>query len=94
MSNERYKLEYLEYEAYYVDTKQEYIDEDEPDLKFDGLVTMTNKQVVDLSNKQDKKNLWLLKVIFALGNYAENNDYERINTAVNKVKKSILDETL
>lgn len=61
----RFKLAFLEYEIYFIDTEQEYIDEAELNFEVDGCKTMSNEQVVNLlnENEQLKKELDLFKPI-------------------------------
>lgn len=62
------------------------------------------EDVVDLLNKMDtncnqlknenehlkQKNMYFLKIMFALKNYIENEDYERIEKVVDKIKKEVV----
>lgn len=53
--NKRFLVKYLEYEAYYVDTKKEYVDTDYY-LELDGYQTMSDEQVVECLNKFFEEN--------------------------------------
>lgn len=50
----RFLVKYLEYEAYYIDTKQEYVDEAELRFELDGYKTMSDEQVVSLLNENEQ----------------------------------------
>ena len=59
MTEKRFVVEYLEYEPYYIDKEQEYIDTDEKELKFNDLITMSDKQVVECLNHLHEENMCL-----------------------------------
>lgn len=59
-SEKRFTVEYIEYEPYYIDKEQEYVDVDEAELKFNDLMTMSDKQVVKCLNKLYEDNQDLL----------------------------------
>ena len=44
----------LEYEAYFIDSQQEYVDEDEPNFKIDGERTLSDSQILDLLNENEQ----------------------------------------
>ena len=48
--------------------------------------------LLDENEKLKKEKQYFLKVIFAMGNYAEKGDYERIINARDKVKQRILND--
>lgn len=50
----------------------------------------TNKEIIDELNKLNSERRYFLKVIFAIGNYVENGDYERIDKAIEGVKRRTL----
>ena len=52
--NKRFKMKKLEYESYFIDSQQEYVDEDEPNFKIDGEKTMSDSQILDLLNKNEQ----------------------------------------
>lgn len=54
MTEKRYLLKLLEYEPYYIDTKQEYVDEAELRFELDGYKTMSDEQVVSLLNENEQ----------------------------------------
>ena len=54
MTEKRYLLKWLEYETYYIDTKQEYVDEAELRFELDGYKTMSDEQVVSLLNENEQ----------------------------------------
>ena len=54
MTEKRYLLKWLEYEPYYIDTKQEYVDEAELRFELDGYKTMSDEQVVTLLNENEQ----------------------------------------
>lgn len=49
-------------------------------------------KIVQRLNEQNEEKMYFLKVIFAMGNYAEKGDYERIINARDKVKQRILND--
>lgn len=53
MSEKRFKMKKLEYEDYFIDSQQEYVDEDEPDFEIDGEKTMSDSQILDLLNENE-----------------------------------------
>ena len=65
MTEKRFKMKKLEYESYFIDSQQEYVDEDEPNFKIDGEKTMSDSQILDLlnENEQLKKELESFKPI-------------------------------
>ena len=52
--NKRFKMKKLEYESYFIDSQQEYVDEDEPNFKIDGEKTMSDSQILDLLNENEQ----------------------------------------
>ena len=52
--NKRFKMKKLEFESYFIDSQQEYVDEDEPKLKIDGERTMSDSQILDLLNENEQ----------------------------------------
>lgn len=55
MTEKRYLLKkWLGYEPYYIDTKQEYVDEAELRFELDGYKTMSDEQVVTLLNENEQ----------------------------------------
>ena len=40
MSEKRFKMKKLEYEVYFIDSQQEYVDEDEPNFEIGGEKTI------------------------------------------------------
>ena len=63
----------------------------------DYMMQLTATEVCDLLNEQEetiqsltKDKKYFLKVIFAMGNYAEKGDYERIIDARDKVKQRVM----
>lgn len=66
MSDERYKLEYLNDEAYYVDLEQIYTDEEEPNFKIDNYKTMSCEQVVEALNHYHEQNRYLGKTKYEI----------------------------
>ena len=54
MTEKRFKMKKLEYEVYFIDSQQEYVDEDEPNFKIDGERTLSNSQILDLLNENEK----------------------------------------
>ena len=56
MSNERFLLEYLNSEAYYIDCEQIYTDKDEQTFKINNYITMSDEQVVECLNKLNNRN--------------------------------------
>ena len=44
----------LEYESYFIDSQQEYVDEDEPNFKIDDEKTMSDSQILDLLNENEQ----------------------------------------
>ena len=49
-------------------------------------------EMSDENEKLKKEKQYFLKVIFAMGNYAEKGDYERIINARDKIKQRILND--
>ena len=61
----------------------------------EGFYFKTEKEADLLCNRLNELNKdkqYFLKVIFALGNYVKNEDYDRIIDAVDNIKKRILNE--
>ena len=54
MTEKRFKMKKLEYESYFIDSQQEYVDKDEPKLKIDGERTMSDSQILDLLNENEQ----------------------------------------
>lgn len=54
MTEKRFKMKKLEYEVYFIDSQQEYVDKDEPNFKIDGEKTMSNSQILDLLNENER----------------------------------------
>ena len=54
MTEKRFKMKKLEYESYFIDSQQEYVDEDEPNFKIDGEKTMSDSQILDLLNENEQ----------------------------------------
>lgn len=54
MTEKRFKMKKLEYESYFIDSQQEYVDEDEPKFKIDGEKTMSDSQILDLLNENEQ----------------------------------------
>lgn len=54
MTEKRFKMKKLEYEAYFIDSQQEYVDEDEPNFKIDGEKTLSDSQILDLLNENEQ----------------------------------------
>ena len=54
MTEKRFKMKKLEYEAYFIDSQQEYVDEDEPNFKIDGERTLSDSQILDLLNENEQ----------------------------------------
>ena len=44
----------LEYESYFIDSQQEYVDEDEPNFEIDGEKTMSDSQILELLNENEQ----------------------------------------
>ena len=53
---------------------------------------LDDNQMFDLVNELNKEKQYFLKVIFAMGNYAEKGDYERIIDARDAVRQRILND--
>lgn len=90
MSDERYKLEYLNDEAYYVDLEQIYTDEEEPNFKINNYKTMSNEQVVEALNHYHKQNKYLGKtkseIMKLIIEYDTNKyDTEEVVTLIKKI---------
>ena len=54
MTEKRFKMKKLEYESYFIDSQQEYVDEDEPNFKIDGEKTLSDSQILDLLNENEQ----------------------------------------
>lgn len=54
MTEKRFKMKKLEYESYFIDSQQEYIDKDEPNFKIDDERTMSDSQILDLLNENEE----------------------------------------
>lgn len=54
MTEKRFKMKKLEYESYFIDSQQEYVDEDEPELKIGGEKTMSDSQILELLNENER----------------------------------------
>ena len=54
MTEKRFKMKKLEYESYFIDSQQVYVDENEPNFKIDGEKTMSDSQIVDLLNENEQ----------------------------------------
>lgn len=65
MTGKRFLVKYLEYDAYYVDTEKEYVDNDYY-LELDGYQTMSDEQVVECLNKFFEENEQLKQQIKGL----------------------------
>ena len=65
-------------------------DEDYEDYDGDEVLNMLNEQSETIQSLTKEKQ-YFLKVIFAMGNYAEKGDYERIIDARDKVKQRVLE---
>lgn len=61
MTEKRFKMKKLEYESYFIDSQQEYVDEDEPNFKIGGERTMSDSQILDLLNENEKLKQLLLQ---------------------------------
>ena len=59
MTGKRFKMKKLEYEVYFIDSQQEYVDEDEPNFKIDGEKTLSDSQILDLLNENEQLKLEL-----------------------------------
>lgn len=54
MTQKRFKMKKLEYEAYFIDSQQEYVDEYDPKFEIDGEKTMSDSQILDLLNENEE----------------------------------------
>ena len=54
MTEKRFEMKKLEYESYFIDSQQEYVDEDEPNFKINGEKTMSDSQILDLLNENEQ----------------------------------------
>lgn len=54
MSEKRFKMKKLEYESYFIDSQQEYVDEDEPGFEINGEKIMSDSQILDLLNENEQ----------------------------------------
>ena len=54
IENKRFKMKKLEYESYFIDSQQEYVDEDEPNFKINGERTLSDSQILDLLNENEQ----------------------------------------
>ena len=54
MTEKRFKMKKLEYETYFIDSQQEYVDEDEPGFEINGEKTMSDSQILDLLNENEQ----------------------------------------
>lgn len=61
--NKRFKMKKLEYESYFIDSQQEYVDEDEPNFKIDGEKTMSDSQILDLLNENEQLKKGMIGVV-------------------------------
>lgn len=59
MTGKRFKMKKLEYEVYFIDSQQEYVDEYVPKFKIDGERTMSDSQILDLLNENEQLKLEL-----------------------------------
>lgn len=94
MKNDRFIIEILNEKHWQIEDKEtgEFanpIDGTTNVLK--GLIKSMNK-FYNESEELKAKNRYLLKVMFAIKNYIEMGDYEKVNKTVDKVKEKILNE--
>ena len=54
MTEKRFKMKKLEYDAYFIDSQQEYVDEYVPKFEIDGEKTMSDSQILDLLNENEQ----------------------------------------
>ena len=54
MTEKRFKMKKLEYESYFIDSQQEYVDEYVPKFKIDDERTMSDSQILDLLNENER----------------------------------------
>lgn len=94
MENDRFKIEVLTDEHWQIEdtlTGEFANPVDGTTNVLKGLVKSMNK-FYNESEELKAKNRYLLKVMFAIKNYIEMGDYEKVNEAVDKVKEKILNE--
>lgn len=94
MTEKRYLLKWLEYEPYYIDTKQKYVDEAELRFELDGYKTMSDEQVVSLlnENEQLKHKLSQQEMECATTCYHLSEDYEKLKQEVRELEKVYVEE--
>ena len=74
--NKRFKMKKLEYESYFIDSQQEYVDEDEPNFKIDGEKTLSDSQILDLLNENEQlKNIIVFAYTLLSSNTISDEDY-------------------
>ena len=81
MTEKRFKMKKLEYDAYFIDSQQEYVDEYVPKFEIDGERTMSDSQILDLLNENEQlkvrlndlndENEWLKSEIQKLYNFVK-----------------------
>lgn len=94
MNNDRFIIEILDKNNWQIEDKEtgEFVNPvDGTTNVLKGLVKSINK-FYNESEELKTKNQYLLKVMFAIKNYIEMGDYEKVNQAVDKVKEKILNE--
>ncbi|MBR3140526.1 MAG: hypothetical protein IKF11_06645 [Methanobrevibacter sp.] len=73
MTEKRFKMKKLEYESYFIDSQQEYVDEDEPKFKIDDERTMSDSQILDLLNENEQLKKDATTLIYANQDYRQQN---------------------
>lgn len=84
MTEKRFKMKKLEYESYFIDSQQEYVDEDEPNLAIDGEKTMSDSQILELLNENEQ-----LKQVIAEDEKLISSTYDEL-TKLRCIKKNLV----